>query len=72
MKKFKDFTVNEIITADFRAGAVFKRFGIDPLLNKEMRIQEVCDHFDLDPNTILDKIIEEMEVKAPKPFKVTA
>ncbi|WP_373496197.1 hypothetical protein [Aquiflexum sp.] len=72
MKKFEDFTVNEIIIADFRASTVFRRFGVDPILNKEKMIKEVCVSFDLNPDTILDRIIEEMEVNVPKPFKMTA
>lgn len=72
MKKFEEFTVSEIITADFRASNVFEKLGVDPELNKELKIQELCDHFDLDSDTILDKIIEQMEVKILKPFQVPA
>lgn len=72
MKTFEEFTVNEIITADFRAGTVFKKFGIDPALNKGKTLYEVCYHFNLDSDTILDKIIDEMEVKVQKPYKMTA
>jgi hypothetical protein len=72
MKKFEDFSVSEIIIADFRASNVFKKLGVDPIINKEMTIQELCNHFCLDSDTILDKIIEQMEVKVPRPLQVTA
>lgn len=72
MKTFEEFTINEIVTADFRAGIVFEKLGVDPSLNGKMKIHELCDHFDLDSDTILDKIIEQMEVKVIKPFYVPA
>jgi hypothetical protein len=71
MKKFEDFSVSEIIIADFRASNVFKKLGVDPIINKEMTIQELCDHFCLDSDTILDKIIEQMEVKVSRPLQMT-
>lgn len=72
MKNFEDFTVNEIIKADFRAATVFRKFGIDPVLNKSKTIQDVCFHFQLDSEMILDEIIEQMEVKVKMPVPMIA
>lgn len=72
MKNFEDFTVNEIINADFPATAVFRKFGIDLTLNKSKTIQDVCNNFRLDPEIILDEIIEQMEVKIPIPVQMIA
>jgi hypothetical protein len=72
MKNFEDFTVNELINADFRAATVFRKFGIDPVLNKMETIKEVCRHIRLKPDRILDEIIEQMEVKVPMPVQMIA
>jgi hypothetical protein len=72
MKNFEDFTLNEIINADFRAAVVFSKFGIDLTSNKSRTMQDVCFHFRLDPEIILDEIIEQMEVKVPMPFQMIA
>lgn len=72
MKKFEDFTVSEIVRADFRARTVFRKFGIDINLNKTKTINEICVNSQLDPETLLDEIIEQMEVKVTIPVYMTA
>lgn len=72
MKTFEEFTINEIVTADFRASHVFGKLGIDLNSNKTKTINEICIHFRLDPEIILDEIIEQMEAKVIMPVQLLA
>jgi len=67
MRRFENFTLNEIVKADFRAATVFDELGIDLPAHHKNTIEEVCMRYQINSELILDKIIEKMEVKMPIP-----
>ena len=56
MKSFKELTVGEIVTEDFRAAEVFKKAGIDFCCGRNRRLNVVAGEKNLD----IDKIEKEL------------
>lgn len=63
MKSFEDFTMGEILNADFRARSVFKNFGIDSTTFKDKTVKEICKRHQIQADYLLDSIIENMDSK---------
>ena len=64
MRRFEEFTLGEILEADFRAIRVFKKFGIDSSTFKERTVKEICLKYQIKPDYLLDSIVDNMDSKA--------
>lgn len=56
MNVTRENTVAEIVTADFRAAAVFQEFGIDFCCGGRRTIADACSQRDLDTDAVLDAV----------------
>lgn len=63
MRRFEEFTLGEILKADFRAIRVFKNFGIDSSTFKERTVKEICSKYQIQPDNLLDGIVDNMDSK---------
>jgi regulator of cell morphogenesis and NO signaling len=52
MSEVEGATVGDIVAADFRAGAVFERFGIDFCCGRRRSVAEACRQAAVDPETV--------------------
>ncbi len=63
MRRFEEFTLGEILKADFRAIRVFRNFGIDSSTFKEGTVKEICTKYQIQPDNLLDGIVDNMDSK---------
>ncbi|WP_157370274.1 hypothetical protein [Aquiflexum balticum] len=63
MREFEDFTLREILKADFRAQMVFKNFGIDSKSLLGKTVKEICKRYRIKAEYLLDSIVENMDSK---------
>jgi hypothetical protein len=63
MRRFEEFTLGEILKADFRTIRVFRNFGIDSSTFKERIVKEICTKYQIQSDNLLDCIIDNMESK---------
>lgn len=61
MREFEDFTLKEILKADFRAKMVFKNFGIDSKFLLEKTVKEICKRYRIKSEYLLDRIVDNMD-----------
>jgi hypothetical protein len=64
MRRFEEFTLGEILAADFRAIRVFRKFGIDSYVFKERTVKEICTKYQIQSDNLLNSIVDNMESKA--------
>ena len=60
MKDIKDLTIGEIVTNDFRAASVFKRFGLDFCCGGNQNFSDACKQNDIDPDE-LEKALRDVQ-----------
>ncbi|WP_194973950.1 hypothetical protein [Aquiflexum lacus] len=64
MRRFEEFTLGEILEADFRSIRVFRNLGIDSSTFKERTVKEICKKYHIQSENLLDSIVDNMESKA--------